>query len=451
MASQEASKEDMIQQTSLPSDIHFQVEADQAISSESVLEVPWPLLYRTSGGVNSWGSRLALLLALSVAGLMLGALPGLGFPGLFSAFVRFSPKVPTVTSAASPSAFVVGKPLRSVPIVRGHVLDQRGALNRLDALGRNAVSMSLSTPDSPTLVQQLQDRRIANVPFPVIISPSVAKADMLHLGADLQAAVDGGAEWLHFSVQDGKFVPKMGIGSPVVAAARAAFPSTVIDVKLGCVDPEYRVAEFAKAGADIISFHPEATKQPAAVVQAIKYAGCAPGLVLNPGTSVSSIEALLGEVDVIVVMLVSPGRWVSSWLSSWSSFFIDGALRKIQEIHSLCESRGLPLPYIEIDGGVSAKNAEGLIQAGATVLVAGVSVFSADDKKSAIDALRMKKARLHKAPGWAGSAPLETHETLARLGNPMHGSFERGGGHLGHGTSSKMDDDPKIEVSSQVL
>lgn len=229
-------------------------------------------------------------------------------------------------------------------------------------------------------VENIRRQLLEPRPLPVIISPSVAKADMLDLGTDLRDAVDGGAEWLHFSVQDGNFVPKMGIGSPVVAAAREAFPSTVIDVKLGCVDPEYRLSEFAKAGADVISFHPEATKQPAALVQAITKAGCAPGLVLNPGTSVSSIEPLLGHVDVIVIMLVSPGHGGPK--------FIDGALRKITEIYDLCKSRGLPVPYIEVDGGVSTKNAAELIQAGANVLVAGGSVFSADDKRAAMDELR---------------------------------------------------------------
>ena len=96
-------------------------------------------------------------------------------------------------------------------------------------------------------------------------------------------------------------------GAPVVAAARKACPDTVIDVKLGCIDPENRVAEFAAAGADAISFHPEATKQPAAVAHKIRDAGVAPGIVLNPGTAVATVAPLLDIVDLAVVMLVSPG------------------------------------------------------------------------------------------------------------------------------------------------
>ena len=93
----------------------------------------------------------------------------------------------------------------------------------------------------------------------VIVSPSVAKANFLELGKDLEAAVAGGAEWLHFSVQDGRMVPKISFGAPIVASCRDSFPDTIFDVKLGCIEPEHRIADFVKAGADVISVHPEAT------------------------------------------------------------------------------------------------------------------------------------------------------------------------------------------------
>jgi hypothetical protein len=124
----------------------------------------------------------------------------------------------------------------------------------------------------------------------VVVSASVAKADFMQLGADLTAAVGGGADWLHFSVQDGRMVPKISFGSPVVASLRPHFPDTVFDVKLGVIEPEHRVAEFVKAGADIISVHPEATLQLAAVLHAIHSAGCAPGVILNPATSLATVE-----------------------------------------------------------------------------------------------------------------------------------------------------------------
>jgi pentose-5-phosphate-3-epimerase len=150
----------------------------------------------------------------------------------------------------------------------------------------------------------------------IIVSPSVAKADFLNLGADLQAAVDGGAEWLHFSVQDGRMVPKISFGAPVVASCRKAFPNTIFDVKLGCIEPEARVDDFIKAGADILSVHPEATLQLGAVIHKIDAAGVAAGVVLNPGTSISAVEHVLDQCQVAVVMLVSSQQHTSVQLRS---------------------------------------------------------------------------------------------------------------------------------------
>ena len=146
-------------------------------------------------------------------------------------------------------------------------------------------------------------------PNRLIVSPSVAKANFLALGDDLKAAVEGGAEWLHFSIQDGRMVPKISFGAPVVASCRDAFPNTVFDVKLGCVEPEHRVGDFVKAGADVISVHPESTVQLGAVINMIDKAGCAPGIVLNPGTSIATVEHVLDQCQVAVVMLVRFLAW----------------------------------------------------------------------------------------------------------------------------------------------
>jgi ribulose-phosphate 3-epimerase len=153
----------------------------------------------------------------------------------------------------------------------------------------------------------------------IIISPSVAKADILALEKDLAAAVSGGAEWLHFSVQDGRMVPKISFGSPVVAACRKAFPDTVLDVKLGCIEPEHRIDDFVKAGADILSVHPESTLQLGAVINKIDAAGVAPGVVLNPGTPVAAVQHVLDQCQVAVVMLV---RALMSAAQSWSYRFL---------------------------------------------------------------------------------------------------------------------------------
>lgn len=209
-----------------------------------------------------------------------------------------------------------------------------------------------------------------------MISPSVAKANFWNLGEDVSAVVDGGAPWLHLSVQDGVFLPKVSFGSPVVKAIRENVPDDIVlDVKLSVANPENRISEFAKAGADIISFHPEAAVQPMAVIHQIESAGCAPGLVLNPGSSVSSVESMLDYIDVLVVMLVNPGHGGPKYL--------DSAVEKIMKLRSVCAARGRS-PWIEVDGGVSTKNAPELIAAGANALVAGGSVFSAANKAEAI-------------------------------------------------------------------
>jgi len=209
----------------------------------------------------------------------------------------------------------------------------------------------------------------------MIVSPSVAKANFLNLGEDLSDAVEGGAQWLHFSVQDGQMVPKVSIGSPVIAACREAFPDTVFDVKLGCVKPEDRIKEFSKAGADILSVHPEATVQLGAVINEIEKAGIAPGVILNPGTPVSAVEHVLDQCQVAVVMLVNPG---------WGGpKYMEAAIKKIEKLREL-----KPDLHISVDGGVSEKNAPELIAAGANVLVAGGGVFKAADKAFAINSLK---------------------------------------------------------------
>ena len=212
-------------------------------------------------------------------------------------------------------------------------------------------------------------------PSNIIISPSVAKANILDLGTDLSEAVNGGAEWLHFSIQDGRMVPKISFGAPLVAACRDAFPDTVFDVKLGCIEPEHRVADFVKAGADILSVHPESTVQLGAVINMIDQAGVAPGVVLNPGTPISTVEHVLDQCQVAVVMLVNPGYGGPK--------YIEAAMKKIKKLREL-----KPDLHISVDGGVNENNAPGLIAAGANVLVAGGGVFKADDKRMAIDRLK---------------------------------------------------------------
>ena len=173
----------------------------------------------------------------------------------------------------------------------------------------------------------------------------------------------------------------------------------MIDVKLGCIDPENRIAEFAVAGADAISFHPEATKQPAAVAQRIRDAGIAPGIVLNPGTAVASVAPLLDIVDLAVVMLVSPGYGGPK--------YTELAVEKVKALRAL-----RPDLHISVDGGVNAKIAPELLRAGANVLVAGGAIFKADDKASVVAELignaphkfqSIQASDLNSGPGGAAS------------------------------------------------
>lgn len=137
----------------------------------------------------------------------------------------------------------------------------------------------------------------------IIISPSVAKANLLNLEQDMRRAHMPG-NWWHLSIQDGRMVPKISFGSPFVAACRKAFPETILDVKLGVIEPEHRISDFVKAGADILSVHPESTLQLAAVIHKIQESGVAPGVVLNPATPITSVEHVLNDCRVAVVMLV---------------------------------------------------------------------------------------------------------------------------------------------------
>lgn len=170
-------------------------------------------------------------------------------------------------------------------------------------------------------------------------------------------------------------VPKISFGPPIIAACREEFPDTIFDVKLGIVEPEKHIVNFAKAGANIISVHPESTRQLGAVINMIENNGCAPGVVLNPATPVAAVEHVLGSCRVVVVMLVNPGYGGPK--------YIEVALKKIAELRAL-----YPDMHISVDGGVNGENAPELVAAGANVLVAGGSVFKTDDKSGVIRKLQ---------------------------------------------------------------
>ena len=217
------------------------------------------------------------------------------------------------------------------------------------------------------------------------IAPSILSADFAQLGAEVGAIASAGADYVHVDVMDGHFVPNLTIGPMVVKALRphAKLPFDV-HLMIAPVDPY--VAEFAQAGADIITFHPEAGAHPHRTVQLIKSLGKKAGLSLNPGTPISSIDWLLSEIDLVLVMSVNPGFG--------GQRFIESSLGKIKELRRRIDAvseaqRGRPID-LEVDGGINIDTAKLAVAAGADVLVAGTATFQGGPGKYAanIAALR---------------------------------------------------------------
>lgn len=213
----------------------------------------------------------------------------------------------------------------------------------------------------------------------VLIAPSILASDFTRLGDEVQAVLDAGADWIHVDVMDGFFVPNITIGQPICAALRKRFPDAVLDVHLMIEKPERYVDSFAEAGADILTVHVEASTHLHRTLQAIRSAGMRAGVSLNPHTPIESIDYVLKELDMVLIMSVNPGFGGQS--------FIPSALRKIAAVRALANERGLDID-IQVDGGVKTDNAQEVIDAGANVLVAGSAVFKSDDYKATIDALR---------------------------------------------------------------
>jgi ribulose-phosphate 3-epimerase len=212
----------------------------------------------------------------------------------------------------------------------------------------------------------------------VKLAPSILAADLGRLAEEVHQVETLGAEYIHVDVMDGRFVPNITLGPPVVRAVRAA-TKAVVDCHLMIVEPERYVAEFASAGADIITVHVEASPHLQRTLHAIRDLGKRAGVVLNPHTPEDTIRYVMGDVDLILVMSVNPGFGGQS--------FLPLVLPKVRALRQMIDATGRDID-LEIDGGIGPDNARLVTEAGATVLVAGSSIFGQKDRAAAIQQLR---------------------------------------------------------------
>ncbi|RNB79303.1 ribulose-phosphate 3-epimerase [Brevibacillus panacihumi] len=213
----------------------------------------------------------------------------------------------------------------------------------------------------------------------VKIAPSILSADFARLGEEIQDVERGGADWIHVDVMDGHFVPNITIGPLIVDAIRPV-TKLPLDVHLMIEEPDRYIPQFAKSGADWITVHQEACRHLHRTIHLIKEQGVKAGVVLNPATPLVTIESMLPDLDMVLLMTVNPGFGGQTFISS--------VVAKIRELRRLLDERGLGHVEIEIDGGVNKETARQCIEAGATVLVAGNAVFNQPDRAQAIAAIR---------------------------------------------------------------
>ena len=211
------------------------------------------------------------------------------------------------------------------------------------------------------------------------IAPSILSADFARLGEEVRNVIAAGADWIHFDVMDNHYVPNLTFGPMICQALKPHAGATPIDVHLMIEPVDALAAAFADAGADYISFHPDASAHVHRSIQAIRAKGAKPGLVFNPAQPLDVLDWVIDDIDLILIMSVNPGFGGQS--------FIDSALRKIEDVRRRIDATGKDI-RLEVDGGIKADNIRRVADAGADTFVAGSAIFGKPDYKGVIDAMR---------------------------------------------------------------